>query len=196
VCVIFISRDTSGLQYEPLLYFKFSDRPFKSYNFWQHCSKILLPVALDRRLIWYPVRGSTFWLISGLPTPDFSEDYSLNSGCYGDRKTAICSPPDCSPIGEVGKNFTNRFFLVICSFATGFSQRYAACHRRKQWRQKIKLYFFSECDFFKNWVLKRQSENVQYVVAAHIEGLRNPPICLLGTIFRVNVPFSSTMSIF
>jgi hypothetical protein len=34
--------------------------------------KIFSPVALDRRLIWYPVRGSTIWLISGMPTPDFS----------------------------------------------------------------------------------------------------------------------------
>jgi hypothetical protein len=34
--------------------------------------KIFLPVAPDRKLIWYSVRGSTFWLISGMPTTDFN----------------------------------------------------------------------------------------------------------------------------
>jgi hypothetical protein len=45
---------------------------YNSYDFYQHSSidvKILLPVAPDRILISYPVRGSTFWLISGTATP-------------------------------------------------------------------------------------------------------------------------------
>jgi hypothetical protein len=42
---------------------KFSDHPFKSYDFKNLRSidvKIFLPLAPDHRLIYYPVRGSLF----------------------------------------------------------------------------------------------------------------------------------------
>jgi hypothetical protein len=38
--------------------------------------KIFLPVDPDRRLIWYPVRGPTFWLKSDMPKPHSSGVWS------------------------------------------------------------------------------------------------------------------------
>jgi hypothetical protein len=47
-------------------------KSFESSNVRSIKVKIFAPVAPDSRLIWYPVRGSTFLLICGMPTPDFN----------------------------------------------------------------------------------------------------------------------------
>jgi hypothetical protein len=103
-----------------------SDRPFKIYDFQQHRSidvKIFLLVALDRKLIWYPLQGSTFCLLSGvlslvwgLPTGV----YNLTSGCHGDSRSVNFSHPVFSPTGGASKMYKPAFFLVICGLPQVF----------------------------------------------------------------------------
>jgi hypothetical protein len=48
-------------------------------------------------------------------------------------------------------------------------------------------------NFSKIVPFKRAIRKFLNMVAAHIEGLRYPPICLFETLFRVNVPLMGTL---
>jgi hypothetical protein len=65
------------------------------------------------------------------------------------RKPADFSPPIGFPTGEAGKNIQTGF-LVDLGPATGFLQKSAVCHHRNSGGQMIKLFLYSECEFFKN----------------------------------------------
>jgi hypothetical protein len=99
------------------------------------------------------VLGSTFSLISGMPTPVvyglLLGEHNLTSGCHGHSMTANFSPPVCSPTGEAGKNVQTGF-IVICGMPQTFSRDLRPATIVYSEGQRIKFHLYSECEFFKN----------------------------------------------
>jgi hypothetical protein len=101
--------------------------------------KIFLPVAPDRRLIWYTVRDPTFWLIAVCPRPIWvvcglpPGYYNLTSGCHG-----ICSPPNFLADLQMIKNsiyIVNVYSSKILAFKGG-DQKIVKYGSGSYWRPK------------------------------------------------------------
>jgi hypothetical protein len=130
-----ILADALGLQYEPLLDLKISDRPCKSYDFKKcpvHRCANLFTCGPGPQINLIPDAGLNFLIDMRYAHARFLEmcgllpgDYNLTSDCHGDSMSADFSPPICSPTGEAGKNAE-----------TGFMRCFPNCHYRKQWLVK------------------------------------------------------------
>jgi hypothetical protein len=81
---------------------KFSDRPFKRYDFLNVRSvdvKIFLPVATNRKVILYHICASPILVVCGL----LPGESNLTSVCQWDSKPAYFSSPGCSLTDEAVK---------------------------------------------------------------------------------------------
>jgi hypothetical protein len=153
--------------YEPPLYLKISDHPFKSYAFINvhHIAvKIFVPVSHGE--IWYPLWCLTFWLISmQYAHPWFwcgvchMEITIRLTGCHGDSMPANFSPGSALPQKRQVETY-KPVFSVDLRLATGLFHRSkpttdlfhrsAACHHYFSEGQRITFWLYSEGEFFKN----------------------------------------------
>jgi hypothetical protein len=148
-------------------------------------------VGPDCRLIWYPVRGSTFWFISSRNTPDFSlyvvcslEKTIWLAAATGTVIPTIFRPSPC-PVTNKGfprsappqERQAKTQKPVLWS---GF--RSAPLKKRWVALDKISIYIV-KVNFSKFVAFFKDDQKFFKMVAVHIEGPMHSPIFLFDALF-------------
>jgi hypothetical protein len=163
---------------------------FKMNKFCSIDVKIFLSETPGRRLIWYLVWGSTFWLISGMRSAPWIKK-KFTSGGHGTIRPLIFRLRFASPQEKKVKKHTNGLFLVTWGLPQVVPVDLPPLSKVGAKDEIFYiLIYIAKANFWKIVAFKGMNIFKYSMVAVQIEGLRIPLICLFDTLFSWQCPFN------